>query len=110
MQDFKRIGDAGWQDPSVGAINWYGILGEETATIHGKKVKQVKPVLQKDGSGFYVSPSSLVDPNVTHLADQSRSSIRCAFLPQSFLAVCEGLPSALSAWQSIGVSTLPCHS
>jgi hypothetical protein len=72
MADFKRIGDAGWQDPAVGAINWYGILGEDTATIHGKKINQVKPVLQKDGSGFYVSPSSLVDPKVTDHADQSR--------------------------------------
>ena len=52
MQDFKRIGDAGWQNPMVGAINWYGILGEGTATIHGVKVTSVKPVLQKDGSGF----------------------------------------------------------
>ena len=72
MQDFKRIGDAGWQDPSVGAINWYGILGEGSATIHGKKVSLVKPVLQKDGSGFYVSPSSLVDIKVTDLEDQNR--------------------------------------
>ena len=59
MQDFKRIGDAGWQDSTVGAINWYGILGEGAATIHGKKIHSVKPVLQKDGSGFYVSPTSL---------------------------------------------------
>ena len=72
MQDFKRIGDAGWQDATVGAINWYGILGDGTATIHGKKVTSVKPVLQKDGSGFYVSPTSLVDRKVTDLADQSR--------------------------------------
>jgi hypothetical protein len=72
MQDFKRIGDAGWQDSSVGAINWYGILGEGTATIHGNKVKSVKPVLQKESSGFYVSPTSLVDPRVTDLADQNR--------------------------------------
>jgi hypothetical protein len=72
MQDFKRIGNAGWQDPSVGAINWYGILGEDTATIHGKKIKSVRPVLQKDASGFYVSPTSLVDPKVTDLADQNR--------------------------------------
>ena len=72
MQDFKRIGDAGWQDPSVGAIYWYGILGQGTATIHRKKIKSVKPVLQKDGSGFYVSPTSLVDPKVTDLADQRR--------------------------------------
>jgi hypothetical protein len=72
MDDFKRIGDAGWQDSSVGAINWYGILGEGTATVHGTRVKSVKPVLQKDGSDFYVSPTSLVDPKVTDLADQSR--------------------------------------
>jgi hypothetical protein len=72
MEDFKRIGDAGWQNSSVGAINWYGILGEGTATIHGTKVKSVKPVLQEDGSGFYVSPTSLVDPKVTDLADQNR--------------------------------------
>jgi hypothetical protein len=72
MQDFKRIGDAGWKNPSVGAINWYGILGEDTATIHGKTVKSVKPVLQKDGSDFYVSPTSLVDLKVTNLKDQSR--------------------------------------
>ena len=72
MQDFKRIGDAGWQDPAVGAINWYGILGDGTATIHGKKITSVKPVLQKDGSGFYVSPTSLVDPTVKDLADQNR--------------------------------------
>jgi len=72
MQDFKRIGDAGWQDPSVGAITWYGILGEGTATIHGKTVNSVKPVSQKDGSGFYVSPTSLVDLKVTDLEDQSR--------------------------------------
>jgi hypothetical protein len=72
MQDFKRIGGAGWQDSSVGAINWYGILGEGTATIHGNKVRFVKPVLQKDGSGFYVSPTSLADLRVTDSADQNR--------------------------------------
>ncbi len=71
-QDFKRIGDAGWQDPSVGAISWYGILGEGTATIHGRTVNSVKPVSQKDGSGFYVSPTSLVDLKVTDLEDQNR--------------------------------------
>ena len=57
---------------SIGAINWYGILGEDTAIIHGKKVKSVKPVLQQDGSDFYVSPTSLVDLKVTDLKDQSR--------------------------------------
>jgi len=89
MQDYKRIGDAGWQTPSVGAINWYGILGEGTATIHGTKVTQVKPVLQKDGSGFYVSPTSLFDPNVTDLTDQSRYvnplRVPSAVVPKSFV-------------------------
>jgi hypothetical protein len=45
----------------VGAISWYGIVGEDVATIHGKKIQEVKPILQKDGSGFYVSPTSLQD-------------------------------------------------
>jgi hypothetical protein len=90
MQDFKRICDAGWRDPSVGAINWYGILGEDAATIHGKKVKSVKPVLQEDGSDFYVSPTSLVDPKVTDLADQSRYvnplHVPSAVVPSSFVS------------------------
>jgi hypothetical protein len=90
MQDFKRICDAGWRDPSVGAINWYGILGEDAATIHGKKVKSVKPVLQEDGSDFYVSPTSLVDSQVTDLADQSRYvnplHVPSAVVPSSFVA------------------------
>jgi hypothetical protein len=72
MQDFKSIRDAGWKDSSVGAINWYGILGESTATINGNQIRSVKPVLQRDASDFYVSPTSLVDPKVTDLADQSR--------------------------------------
>ncbi|MBZ5493701.1 MAG: hypothetical protein LAO76_22510 [Acidobacteriia bacterium] len=101
MQDFKRIGDSGWQDPAVGAINWYGILGEGTATIHGKKVTSVKPVLQKDGSGFYVSPTSLVDSNVTDLKDQSRYvnplRVPSAVVPQ-------GLVSRGVAFGSFGVA------
>jgi hypothetical protein len=72
MTDFQRIGDAGWNDPKVGAISWYGVLGEGTAKIHGKTITQVKPVLQKDGSGFYVSPTSLFDASVSDVADQSR--------------------------------------
>jgi hypothetical protein len=103
MQDFKRIGNAGWQDPSVGAINWYGIFGEDTATIHGKKITSVKPVLQKDASGFYVSPTSLVDPKVTDLADQNRYvnplRVPSAVVPGSLVS--RGIASAPSAWQSI---------
>ena len=90
MQDFKRIGDGGWKDPAVGVINWYGILGEDTAAIHGKKVQSVKPVLQKDGSGFYVSPTSLVDLSVTDLKDQNRYvnplHVASAVVPKSLIS------------------------
>jgi len=72
MSDFEKIKAAGWKDPSVGAINWYGILGEGTATIRGKKISQVTPVSQQDGSVFFVSPTSLEDKQVKEIEDQSR--------------------------------------
>jgi len=72
MTDFARIGAADWNDPRTGAINWFGILGTGTATIHGRTVRDVKPVLQQDGSGFYVSPTAWADNRVTDPADQSR--------------------------------------
>ncbi len=72
MADLARIEDAGWTDPSVGVVRWYGVVAEGQATVAGRTVKGVKPVLQRDGSGFYVSPTSLVDHTVTDLADQRR--------------------------------------
>jgi hypothetical protein len=72
MTDFAKIRAAGWQDPSVGAINWYGIVGQGSATIHGRTITAVKPVEQKDGSGFYVSPTSLFDHSVRDEGDQDR--------------------------------------
>ncbi len=72
MDDLARIEAAGWADPSVGVVRWYGVVAEGQATVAGRTVKGIKPVLQRDGSGFYVSPTSLVDPSVTDLADQRR--------------------------------------
>jgi hypothetical protein len=90
MGDFARIGAANWNDPNIGAINWYGILGTGTATIHGRTIKNVKPVLQKDGSGFYVSPTALADARVTDPSDQSRYvnplRVPAAVVPQSAIA------------------------
>lgn len=71
MEDYQRIGEAGWQNPSVGAINWYGILGEGIATVHDRKIQNVKPVTQKDRSGFFVSPTALEDASVAS-DDQDR--------------------------------------
>jgi hypothetical protein len=72
MTDVTRIETAGWTDVSVGVVQWYGIAAEDSATIAGHTVNGIKPVLQKDGSGFYVSPTSLVDKSITDRADQNR--------------------------------------
>ncbi len=63
MDDVKRIGEAGWKDPSVGAVHWYGILGRGEVEIAGRTVRAVEPVEVKDASGFYVSPTTLADPD-----------------------------------------------
>lgn len=72
MQDFARISAAGWDNPSVGAIRWYGILGQGEARIHGRVVRGVKPVVQSDGTGFYVSPTTLFDASIGDEAEQER--------------------------------------
>ena len=62
MDDFKRIGDAGWKDATVGAIRWFGILGRDSARVGGRTIVGVTPVELADSPGFYVSPTSLFDP------------------------------------------------
>ena len=87
MADLARIEAAGWTDPSVGAVEWYGVVAEGSVKIAGRTIRGVKPLLQKDGSGFYVSPTSLVDKNVTDVADQRRYPnplrVPSAVLPRS---------------------------
>jgi hypothetical protein len=72
MSDVARIGAAGWKDASVGAVNWYGILGNESVRVAGRTVASVVPVVQADGSGFYVSPTALADSSIPDRADQTR--------------------------------------
>lgn len=72
MNDLARIEAAGWTDPAVGVIRWYGIVASDEAIVAGAKIKGIKPVLQQDGSGFYVSPTSWADKSITDLADQRR--------------------------------------
>ena len=71
MDSVDAIGAAGWGNPNVGAIRWYGILGTQTAEIAGRTVNAVKPVFLNDGSGFFVSPTALVDHNFP-IEDQRR--------------------------------------
>lgn len=72
MDDIGRIGAAGWTNPSVGAVRWYGILGRGEANVGGRTVRGVVPVQQADGSGFFVSPTALFDASLTDAADQRR--------------------------------------
>lgn len=87
MTDMAKIAAAGWMDPSVGAVEWYGVAAEGSVKIAGRTIRGVKPLLQKDGSGFYVSPTSLVDKNVADIADQRRYPnplrVPSAVLPRS---------------------------
>lgn len=87
MTDMAKIAAAGWMDPSVGAVEWYGVAAEGAVKIAGRTIRGVKPLLQKDGSGFYVSPTSLVDKNVPDIADQRRYPnplrVPSAVLPRS---------------------------
>lgn len=72
MDDFKKIRDAGWKDPNVGAINWYGILAKSNASIAGQRIGSVEPVYQADGSGFFVSPTTLLDRSIRDESVQDR--------------------------------------
>lgn len=87
MTDVAKIAAAGWTNPSVGAVEWYGVSAEGSVTIAGRTVRGVKPLLQRDGSGFYVSPTSLVDKNVADIANQRRYPnplrVPSAVLPRS---------------------------
>lgn len=90
MSDVARIRDAGWKDASVGVVNWYGILGSESVKVAGRTVASVVPVVQSDGSGFYVSPTALADSSITDRTDQSRyvNALRvpAAVVPSSLLS------------------------
>jgi hypothetical protein len=90
MEDLARIEAAGWADPAVGVVEWYGILGEGSTKINGRTVGAVKPVPQADGSGFFVSPTSLVDKSVTDPKVQARYvnplHVPSAVMPRSLAA------------------------
>ena len=71
MDDVERIRAAGWTDPEVGAVRWYGVHATGSARIAGRVVPRAIPVEQPDGSGFYVSQTTLEDRNFAP-ADQRR--------------------------------------
>jgi len=72
MNDVARIEAAGWKDPKIGVVRWYGVLATGTAAIRGRTIQGVMPVLQKDGSGYYVSPTTLFDKSIPDVAQQER--------------------------------------
>jgi hypothetical protein len=60
MDDVARIKAAGWKDPTVGVVRWFGILGVGEAVVAGRTIRGVEPVDLADG--FFVSPTTLGDP------------------------------------------------
>lgn len=60
MTDVAAIAAAGWNDPAVGAVRWFGVLGQGSIEVGGHRVEGVIPVFQADG--FFVSPTALIDP------------------------------------------------
>lgn len=88
MSDVARIEAAGWTDPAVGVVQWYGILGEGSARMRGRTISAVKPVQQSDG--FFVSPTSLADPSIADPKVQARYvnplRVPSAVMPRSLAA------------------------
>jgi hypothetical protein len=89
MDDLAKIEAAGWTDPKVGVINWFGVLGKGQAKIGGETIKNIKPVVQNDGSGYYVSPAALFDPSIPDETVQERYvhplKVPAAVIPKSLV-------------------------
>lgn len=89
MQDVNRIRAAGWNNPAVGVVSWYGILGRGSVKFQGRTILNIIPVHQNDGSGFFVSPTTLADSSIVDESDQSRYvnplRISAAVVPRSLI-------------------------
>jgi hypothetical protein len=103
MQDYARIRAAGWKDPSVGVIRWYGALGREDVIIAGRRVRGVVPALQRDGSGFYVSPTALFDSTISDVTEQGRY-INALTVPAAVIRVTSELTAAGVRMGTFGVA------
>ncbi|WP_159983302.1 MULTISPECIES: hypothetical protein [unclassified Novosphingobium] len=87
MTDVAKARVAGWTNPNVALVRWYGILGRGKGVIARRTVKNIVPFLQADGSGFYVSPTALADETIADPAVQTRYvnplRIPAAVIPKS---------------------------
>lgn len=90
MDDLARIEAAGWNDPSVGAIRWYGIAATGAARINGVRVSPTTPLTPSAGGGFYVSPTSLQDLNFD-ISDQRRY-VDALSVPHAVVRADSGIP------------------
>ena len=86
MTDLLRIKKAGWTDGTVGAVEWYGVLGTGSAVVNGRSIRNVVPTEIADSGGFLVSPTTLGDPSFAP-SDQRRYveplTIATAVVPSS---------------------------
>jgi hypothetical protein len=83
--DYMAIKQAGWKDPSVGAIHWFGVLGEDKVQIGDSEVTGVVSVEQSDGSGFYVSPTALADTDTFPDPKDQRRYIDAETIPAAVI-------------------------
>ena len=103
MADLARIKAAGWTDASVGAVEWYGVVGTGTVTIGGRTVRGVVPAEIPGSGGFLVSPTTLEDPMFPP-TDQRRYvdplTIATAVIPSNALRAFGVVPGTLGvAWR-----------
>ena len=103
-KDYKAIRETGWKDPTVGAIHWFGVLGEGTVTIGEFTVTEVVPIEQADGSGFYVSPTALGDGDGFPDPKDQRRYIDAETVPAAVIRNSKALSSLGIALDTFGVA------
>jgi hypothetical protein len=102
--DYKAIREAGFKNPAVGAINWFGVLGKESVRIGTETVNQVVPVEQADGSGFYVSPTALEDRGTFPDAADQRRYIDAEIIPAAVVRNAAALRNLGVRLRTLGVA------
>ena len=106
MTDVAKTRAAGWKNARIALVRWYGILGRGQGVIAGWTVKGIVPVLQADGSGFYVSPTALADKTITDPAVQTRY-VNPLRIPSAVIPDSDALRSRGVVMGSFGVAWDP---
>lgn len=99
---YRTALEKGWDNPKIGVIRWYGVIGTGSAVITGKTITGVTPKEQPDGSGFYVSPTVLQDSRF-EVTDQRRY-LNAEEVPYATIKFSDGLKQRGATKGSYGVA------